>query len=757
MKRASLGRIVHKLWVTFAAGAVGGLSFPSYSFAQTNAAWCDYAHDAQHGAVSAVVSYPLGLIRWQTPVDLDPQYSGDELLIHYGSPLITSSNTVLVPVKTGASGGFRIEAHAGTNGALQWMQSTDYVLPPHNWTPSFSGTLTPKNRLYFPGGGGTVYYCDAPDSTNAPVIGQVVFYGLTNYLANTNAYLGNVFIDTPITSDTKGDIFFGFQVTGSTPLSLTSGVARIDASGTGTWISATAAASDSGIIKVAQNCAPALSIDGNTLYIAVNSSSGDFGNYGYLIALNSSTLSTVAKVRLKDVLTPSSDASVPDDGTASPTIGTDGDVYYGVLETPAGENHYRGWLLHFDSSLAHSKTPGAFGWDDTASIVSTSLVASYHGSSAYLLMTKYNNYADAGGNGSNKIAILDPEATETDPVSGATVMNEVLTVLGPTPNPPLAGVREWCINSAAVDPFTKSVLANNEDGNLYRWDLTSNTLTQAVTLTSGIGEAYTPTLVGVDGTVYAINNATLYAVGPSVVSISATTSNAYKFGAIPGVFTVSRLGSTNTDLTVNYMIAGTASNGVDYSFISDTATIAAGSASSTITIAPIDNGTVDGDVTVTLTLANSATYSVGSPASATMVLHDTPFNDWRWTEFGTNANNAAISGDLADPDGDGVANLLEYALSLNPNVTSAQGLPVLQVSTNCDCLSLTYTKVLSAIDLTYAAEGANNPGGPWSANGITSTIIQSNSVTETIQASDAGNPLSATSARFLHLKVTRQP
>jgi hypothetical protein len=51
------------------------------------------------------------------------------------------------------------------------------------------------------------------------------------------------------------------------------------------------------------------------------------------------------------------------------------------------------------------------------------------------------------------------------------------------------------------------VLANNEDGKLYRWDLTSNTLTQTNTLTSGIGEAYTPTIVGVDGVVYAINNA----------------------------------------------------------------------------------------------------------------------------------------------------------------------------------------------------------------------------------------------------------
>ncbi len=64
-----------------------------------------------------------------------------------------------------------------------------------------------------------------------------------------------------------------------------------------------------------------------------------------------------------------------------------------------------------------------------------------------------------------------------------------------------------------VDPATKSVLANSEDGKLYRWDLTTNTFTQVVTLTAGVGEAYTPTWIGPDGKVYAINNATLFAVG----------------------------------------------------------------------------------------------------------------------------------------------------------------------------------------------------------------------------------------------------
>ncbi len=499
--------------------AICGLLIAASAGAQSiRLPWSGYAHDPQHDARASVASQPLNRILWHTPVDLDPQYSGSELLIHYGSPLITRSNTVIVPVKTGAAGGFEVEALTGGTGTTNWTQSTDYILPAHNWTPSFSPVLTPKNRLYFAGGGGTVYYCDTPDTTNpAPAIGQIAFYGLTNYTANTNVYLANVYICTPITSDRYGNIFFGVQVTGSTPMNLQSGIARIDYNGTGIWIAASNTVTNATVSQVVMNCSPALSNDHKALYEAVNNG---YSGYGYLVALDSRTLAPLANVRLKDVKIPANDANVDDDGTASPAVGPDGDVYFGVLENPWYSNHDRGWLLHFDSTLTQTRIPGAFGWDDTASIVPTALVPSYHGNSSYLLMTKYNNYADPGigGDGVNKIAILDPKNSETDPISGATTMKEVLTIAGPTPDAAYTNtypnaVHEWCINSAAVDPATKSVLANNEDGKLYRWDLTSNSLTETNTLTSGLGEAYTPTIVGVDGVVYAINNATLYAVG----------------------------------------------------------------------------------------------------------------------------------------------------------------------------------------------------------------------------------------------------
>jgi hypothetical protein len=477
--------------------------------------WIGFAGDPQHTGISGVPSQGLDAIHWSTPVDLSPVQSGNDLLIHYGSPVITPNNTVIVPVKTGSSGGFRVEAHDGATGALKWIANSDYVLPPHNWVPSFGITLTPSGQVVFPGAGGTVYFINNPDSPGATISGQVAFYGIANY--SHIAFDSTVFIDTPITSDNFGNIYFGFVATASAPLGLQSGVARIDVTGPGTWVSAATAALDGTMNQVVYNCAPAVSNDGSVIYVAISNANGGNSGHGYLVALNSVTLQNAFRTLLGDPLSGQL-ATLPNDGSATPTVGPDGDVYFGVLENPFASS--RGWLLHFSANLQVAKVPGAFGWDDTAAIIPRSMVPSYHGASLYLVMTKYNNYAGAGGDGINKIAILDPNAVERDARTGALVMLEVLTVAGPTPDPEFTpthpgAVREWCINAAAVDPFTNSVLANSEDGRLYRWDLNTNQLVQIAVLTSGIGEAYTPTVIGTDGTVYAINDGILFAVGAS--------------------------------------------------------------------------------------------------------------------------------------------------------------------------------------------------------------------------------------------------
>ncbi len=211
---------------------------------------------------------------------------------------------------------------------------------------------------------------------------------------------------------------------------------------------------------------------------------------------------------------------MPDDGTASPTVGPDGHVYLGVFDAA---NTSRGWMQQYSlakvgSSAGARRRPrrAAFGWDDTVSIVPASMAPLYHGTSSYLLMTKYNNYIESS-DGENMIALLDPTADMIDSArhnaTGATIMQVVQQIAGPTPDPH-GGVVEWCINNAVVDPATKSILVNSEDGKLYRWDLSSNTFTQQITLTAGVGEAYTPTLLGPNGAIYAINNATLFSIVP---------------------------------------------------------------------------------------------------------------------------------------------------------------------------------------------------------------------------------------------------
>ncbi|MBP8297686.1 MAG: hypothetical protein KAX84_16355, partial [Burkholderiales bacterium] len=164
--------------------------------------------------------------------------------------------------------------------------------------------------------------------------------------------------------------------------------------------------------------------------------------------------------------------------------------------------------------------------------------------SSYLVFTKYNNYPGSdGGDGVNRLAVLDPNDTMVEPhpsSSGTLVMREVLSIAGPTPDPDYVpqfpgAVKEWCINAAAVDPVTGAVMANSEDGKVYRWDLATNTLSEAVTLSPGVGEAYTSTVIGPDGTVYATNWAILNAVGSTLtVAVELAGSGTGSVASSPG-------------------------------------------------------------------------------------------------------------------------------------------------------------------------------------------------------------------------------
>jgi Calx-beta domain-containing protein len=654
--------------VPLAAILVGSLLLICAAPRSGAAAWSSVAANAQHTGLSATAAQSLEVIHWSTPVDLAPP--AGTILIHYGSPLVTPANTVIIPVKTGASGGYRVDARSAKDGSVIWSAITDYILPPHGWIPSYSPALGANNRLYFAGAGGTVHYRDNVDASVPVASGRLAFFGLSNYQASPSSFSSTVFVNTPITVDSGGNIYFGFRTSGTPPLGLQSGIARIDATGAGSWVSAATAAGDINMTRVPHQAAPALSNDERTLYVVVAGATN-----AYLVGLDPVTLDlkdaspgVPMRVPLND---PRNGGTAPavvlDDSSASPMVGPDGDVYYGILGNPF--NGSRGWLLHFSGDLTQTKTPGAFGWDNTAAVVPASAVPSYGGASAYLIFSKYNNYAGLdGGDGVNKIAVLDPSDTQVEPhasSNGLLVMKEVLTMAGPTPDPEYvsqspSAVREWCINAAAVDPITGSVMVNSEDGKLYRWDLTTNSLSHAITLSSGIGEAYTPTVIGPDGTVYAINQAILDAVGrrPAIAinDVSVAEGNS---GTTPAVFTVGLSSASAETVTVGYATAdGTATVAAnDYLSASGTLTFAPGQTTKTVSVLVKGDTVNEADETFVVNLSQPVNATISrSQGQATILNNDgllpaLSINDVSIAEGNTGTRNAVFTVTLAPSSG----------------------------------------------------------------------------------------------------------
>jgi hypothetical protein len=169
-------------------------------------------------------------------------------------------------------------------------------------------------------------------------------------------------------------------------------------------------------------------------------------------------------------------------------------------------------------------------------------------------------------------------------------------------------------------------------------------------------------------------------------------------------------------------------------------------ANRTVTVTPAPNKFGEAEITVSVNDAGAIatrTFSVSVTA--------TPSQAWRITHFGSAANTGNAA-DTADPDSDGVVNLLEFALDGDPNVAHVSVLPV--SAREGGEFVLTYSRRKDAIEeLTFLVEAADGPGGTWSPDEVVQEIVVGDGSIETVKARVEINDAKQ---KYLRLRVTRK-
>lgn len=149
---------------------------------------------------------------------------------------------------------------------------------------------------------------------------------------------------------------------------------------------------------------------------------------------------------------------------------------------------------------------------------------------------------------------------------------------------------------------------------------------------------------------------------------------------------------------------------------------------------------------------NTNSGSNGSLVTIQLPL-DSGINSWRDAAFGDDAENPAVSGDAVDADGDGMANIMEYVLGMDPLDPLSR--PRLEAGSDAEGIFVDYVRSDLAPDAVVALEKTTHLGS-WEPASYTEEVVEDRGDFSQMRARvdvDPGSPLQPRA--FLRAVVVR--
>ena len=270
------------------------------------------------------------------------------------------------------------------------------------------------------------------------------------------------------------------------------------------------------------------------------------------------------------------------------------------------------------------------------------------------------------------------------------------------------------------------------------------------------------------GTSYGVNTA--FFTGVDLTLASSVTGSPWIRGAAGQItLTISNAGSvtsTTNLLTVTATLpAGLASTGMSGTgwttnasglSCTRTNTLTAGASHPIITLNVAVASNAAATLQPTFTLSGGGDAYASNNTITQTIATITPADSWRAQYFGS-SDNSGPGADTNAPAGDGISNLMKYALGITNVLTPAtQGLPEIKMTNNR--LAITFNRQKSATDIIYEVQAAGDLFGFSNATVLWSSASNAygggTNASESVTVQD---PVDATSTnrRFMRLQVSR--